>query len=111
MSVLVYSMEQGRTEKTIVRQCMLARNPIPEAIRNAPELLPGLGLYYDAFLELSPSRGRTALGEELAINWKDLHDYCSVYGIEGDQKEDFLVILRYLDQEFLNYKREKVGGS
>lgn len=47
------------------------------------------------------------MGEELAINWKDLHEYCYVYGIKGDQKEDFLIILRRLDQEYLTYKREK----
>ena len=104
-------MEQGRTEKTIIRQCILAKNPIPAAIRNAPELLPGLGFYYSAFLELSPSRGRTVMGEEIGIHWKDLHDYCSIYGITGEQKEDFLTIMRHLDHEYLSYKRSKMSES
>lgn len=79
--------------------------PIPAAIQNAPELLPGLDLFISAYTELSTCRqlGMT----EGPIPWLAMNAYCDVYEIDGDLRQEFFYILRQLDNEMMEYRESK----
>lgn len=111
MSVLTYAIEQGKTEKSVARQCVLNKAPIPEPILNAPMLFEGLQLHYEAFLELTRTRQHTVNGTELPIHWKEYLDYCSAYSIDGEQRDDFVYVLKQLDDRYLSYRRLKQNAT
>lgn len=105
MEVLLYFLEQGSVEQTIISQCMRENLPLPDKIQNAPDLLPGLELYYLAFMELSDSR---SMGMSLGpISWKVIHDYCVAIGLDTDQTEEMHYHLKQLDMCYLEHHRSK----
>lgn len=79
--------------------------PIPKEILNAPELLPGLELFYAAFNDLHTCR---PVGmAEGQIPWTTIDLYCERYDITGDQREDFFYHIRELDHAYLEHKSGK----
>lgn len=84
-----------------MEDCVRYRRPLPDAIRDAPELEFGLELFYIAFSDLSSSR---QLGEVVPgpIAWGDIQRYCEVYGIEGEQREDLFYHVQHLDKAYLD---------
>jgi hypothetical protein len=102
---LLYSLEQGQTEQLILQQCMRDRLPLPEKIKNAPELELGLELYWGAFFDLHTCR---PLGmEEGAIRWMDIHEYCNCLELSGGQRDDMHHHVRYMDDKYLEWKAKK----
>lgn len=78
-------------------------------IKNAPELLPGLNIYYDAFLELSTCR---AIGMSLGyIPWTAIKEYGEVYQFDSEQTEDLFYFVREMDQAFLKYHAKVQDGK
>jgi hypothetical protein len=66
----------------------------------------GLELYYIAFLELSTCR---AFGmSEGPIPWTAIQEYCLVNEIEGEQKEDLLVIIRDMDSCYIDWRNKEL---
>ena len=96
---------QGPIEKKIIEQCVRDHLPLPEKIKNAPALLPGLELFYNAFAALSSCRN-TGFGEG-EIPWNVISEYCDRNGIYGDQRDDTFFFVKELDSEYLAYKEEK----
>ena len=84
----------------------LARGmPIPEKIRNAPTLLPGLELYYDAFLDLNSCR---QLGMGVGpIPWMAVSDYAVAMGLSREQTEDLHHHMRAMDNAYSEYWSKK----
>lgn len=79
--------------------------PLPDRIQNAPELLPGLELYWLAFMELTDSR---TIGMGLGpIPWKVVHDYCVAYDLDEEQREAMHHHIRELDAAYLEHQRSK----
>ena len=79
--------------------------PLPDRIQNAPDLLPGLELYYLAFMELSDSR---SIGMGLGpIPWKVVHDYAQAYGLDSDQTEEMHFHIKEMDAAYLQHLRSK----
>lgn len=79
--------------------------PIPEVIKNAPDLMVGLELFYNAFVELNSSR---QFGfSEGPIPWKAIHDYCDANEIQGEQRSDLFYFVNEMDSEYLEILREK----
>lgn len=103
-------MEQGATESFIVKQCFQQNLPLPDTILNAPILFQGLELYYLGFKDLTTCRSQ-GYGSEGPINYMMIHDYCKIYEIEGEQREDFFFHLGALDQVYLKYKAKKLKDS
>lgn len=88
--------------------CVRQGLPLPDAIKNAPQLFLGLELYFQGFLELNDERQiGMAAGP---IPWRALQQYCEVYDIVGDQKEDFFFHIKSLDAEFLRWQGEQSKG-
>lgn len=106
---MLYSLEQGPVEQKIIGQCLKERLPFPDSIRDAPELLPGLELFFLGFLDLTTSR---SVGMGVGpIPWKVIFDYCQAYGMSIEQTEDMVFLIREMDTVFMNFMREKDGHT
>lgn len=89
----------------IVEQCVRMRSPYPDAIANAPELHPGLNLFYTAFLDLTSCR---TLGySQGPIPWLAIDHYCQANEIEGEQREDVFYHVAHLDKAYLDWSSKK----
>ncbi len=71
-------------------------------MKDAPELMPGLSLYFDGFVTLMSDRG------EMGIYWSSMRQYCADYGITGEQREYFYDIVKELDKVFMTYQADKI---
>ena len=84
---------------------MRSGEPIPERIANAPVLLPGLIVYYLAFLELSSCRsGGFSIGP---IPWSSIAMYAQLHEFEGEQLEDLFYFVQCLDSEYIKFKEKR----
>ena len=70
---------------------------MPKFLAEAPELLPGLALYYEAYSEL-----RT--GQE-PISWLAIDRYCQVHGIIGETRDLMFHYLRQMDNAMAKSKK------
>jgi hypothetical protein len=67
--------------------------------------MPGLNLFYMAFLDLTSCR---ALGyAQGPIPWLAIHHYCEAHGIEDEQREDVFYHVARLDKVYLDWSAEK----
>ena len=80
--------------------------PIPEKIKNAPELYMGLQLFFNAFTDLSSSRGASGLSEGL-IPWWVIQDYCDRNELDADTTEDMHYHICQLDLARAKYYKRK----
>lgn len=97
----------GDSERGIIQQARRTRQQIPEKILKAPVLEPGLDFYWSAFLLLSSERHT-----EGAIPWRAMQAYCDEIGrTDPDDRDDFYMLLRELDMEFLRLQAEKSKKS
>lgn len=86
------------------------RQPLPDFIRDAPSLAPGLHLYYDAFIDLSSCR-HVGMGVG-PIPWGDIYGYARVLGLDDEEEfSRFLALIRAMDAEYLEWERKKVKES
>jgi hypothetical protein len=92
-------------EQVIIESCIKRRQPLPEAIANAPTIHRGLEPYYVAFWELSTCRG-SGFGAG-PIPWLAINEYADREGWAGERYEDLVDFVRALDRTFLAYQREK----
>lgn len=90
-------------EQKIIEQAVKNRQPIPDAIANAPVLLFGLDFYFRAFMDLNTCRA-TGMGRG-PIPWVDLNTYADSTGLAGDDKEVFLYLLQKVDDEYLAWAK------
>jgi len=91
----------GPIEQNIVDQCLRFKTPIPERIANKPELLKGLDIYLQAFLDLSSDRTNEV------IAWSSIVTYAGYYGFDFEQTEDLIFFVRAMDEEYLKYVNRK----
>lgn len=79
--------------------------PIPDKIREAPELRIGLELFLTAFFDLSSSR-QVGMGIG-GIPWAAVQDYCDRLGIVGEQAEDLHYHVAQLDIVWIDHHQSK----
>lgn len=84
--------------------------PLPDKIANAPYLFQGLELFYMAFVDLTTCRGQ-GYGSEGPIGWLQIHEYCIVNDIQGEQREDTLYHVQHLDAAYLLFKGKKLKAA
>jgi len=95
----------GLNEAQILKQAVRQNLPIPDKIKNAPVLLPGLQFYFQSFLELSTCR---EIGmSEGQIPWTAIDRYASRYEMTEDDYERFLTLIRIVDAEYIRYRAKK----
>lgn len=80
--------------------------PLPDKIKNAPNLLPGLEFYYVAFMDLTSSRP-LGFGGVGALSWEVIQSYCSHYRLDDDQTEAMHHHMREMDMAYLEKMRKK----
>lgn len=84
--------------------------PPPSRILNAPELLPGLDFYMQAFNRLTASRqlGHGCIG---AIPYPAISLYCKDEGIDGDLREELFYHVEHLDAAYIRWQNEKAKAE
>lgn len=70
--------------------------PVPESIKNAPDLLFGLDLYYNAFQDLCGD-----------ITWRTINDYCNSLLLDEEQKEEMHYHLKRLNNIYYEHTQKK----
>lgn len=93
-------------EEVIMRECARSRSPLPEAIANAPELSPGLGLYFAAFFDLTTCRSQGAYSQG-PIPWTAIDRYAEANEFAGEQRQDLFHHVRAMDEAYLAWARER----
>ena len=74
--------------------------PTPDAMKNAPELWPGLDFYLTAFFDLDSQRSN---GEHISpIPWLAAEQYCDVFKLSETEKYEFHRIIRMVDQAHMS---------
>lgn len=94
----------------IIEQCLRARRPLPKRIQEAPELLPGLDFYLQAWFDLDSCRspgfdGRTR------IPWTAARLWAEEYGLEDEERDEFFYLLSELDTAYLGWEEKRRGGK
>ena len=102
---MLYFLEQGPIEKIIIRQCLKEKRDFPEKIKNAPELINGLDIFWDAFMELSDSRP-SGMGYG-CIPWVVINQYCRYHKFSADQEEAMHYHLKEMDLVFISHHARK----
>lgn len=99
----MYALTYGASEEAIIRQAEIARHPIPDFIKNKPELSVGLDVYLQAFFDLDSERTH-AFGPT-AIPTTAMLQYANAFKFDDEQTEDLVYFLGQMDSE--NLKRVK----
>lgn len=98
-------MVHGEVEADIISQAVRTNRPIPEKIRNAPRLMMGLELYYEAFMDLNSCRASGfGMGQ---IPWLAIFDYAVANGFSEEQTEDLLQHIRVMDHAYMDHHNKK----
>lgn len=73
-------------------------DPLPEAVKNKPELGLGLALYYNAWFDLDYERERpNPITRSMAFG------YARDYDFSNEQTEDLWYYMKAMDAKFLPY--------
>jgi hypothetical protein len=95
----------GKAEKRMIREAYRRKKPVPERIQNAPDLLLGLELYFDAFIELSTCRN-TGWAPGPIPFWS-IYEYCAKEDLDAEESEDMFFHIRHMDQAYLQFVESK----
>lgn len=107
--MLIHSLTSAPYEKIKLDECIRRGKPPPESMQQAPQLHPGLNLFYVAFLDLHTCR---QLGMTMGpIDWLAIDRYCQRYDIQGEQYEDMHYFVSRLDAAYLEHHRAKSDAN
>lgn len=98
-------LDMGKIEQNIAKQAVRHGQPIPNRILEAPELVPGLQLYLDAFYELDSERSY-GFGAG-PIPYTIILSYATTYELDAEQTEDLIYFVRRMDAAHLERMAEK----
>lgn len=99
---MLYAIEQGPIEQSVIVNCQRTRRPLPPSILNAPRLSPGLEIFFAAFFDLSSCR---VMGGP--IPWQATWNYATAYGYSEEQEEDLQYYITRMDGEYLQHMSKK----
>lgn len=104
-------MTYGSSEKTVLNQARLAGQPIPDFIKNKPELESGLDLYLRAYFDLDAER--THYFGPSAIPTTAIITYAKAFRFDEEELEDLVYFIRQMDSENLKRvaKLQKAKGN
>jgi hypothetical protein len=102
---LLYTLRQGPFETRILEDCYRNNRPLPRSIQEAPELLPGLSLYYGAYIELQSCRkDGFSTGR---VPWTEVQRYAVWSEFSAEQIEDLHHYVREMDAAYLDWAEEE----
>lgn len=106
--MLTYALTKGETEGTVVRTLAWEGQAIPQDIRERPELLPSLHVYWEAFAQLGTERG----GMGGPIPWSAIMRYGKWLKMSVDQRDDLVYHVRRMDDVLLeHHEKERKRNS
>ena len=82
----------------------------PPKIAGAPELQPGLEMYYSAFWALDSCRS-LGFGASGRIPWTAINTWCNRHGIIGEQRVDMEHHVDKLDLTLLKFQSDKAEAK
>lgn len=88
---------------------MRAGAKLPDRIANAPELMPGLQMFLQAFFDLDAER--THALSLTPIPWTSIRGYADAYAFDEEQTEDLLYHVRAMDNAHLKRLSNKNGDK
>lgn len=80
--------------------CFEAGRPLPDAIENEPQLMPGLNIYLEAYIALCPWRRDGYIPLDALVTW------CELYAIDPALLEDMLLHIPALDAAHRKHDHE-----
>jgi hypothetical protein len=102
---LLYVLEMSKIEQNIAKQSLRETGKLPERILNAPSLKLTNQFYFQAFFELDSERIN---GFDIGpIPWSSIVKYAEYHGFEYDEREDFLVFIRRMDNVYIDFVLKK----
>jgi hypothetical protein len=104
---LLYQLEQGPTEVTIIKAAQHGGFPLPNKIANAPQLTLGLDLYMQAFTDLTSCRAGT-YNSEGPIPWNAIYHWACVRDLTEEQFSDTCFMIGEMDEVYLAFKARKL---
>ena len=95
----------GPQQASIVELAMRQGRPIPKRIAEAPELMRGLDLYYEAFWRLDTCR---SVAMDLGpIPWTAVHAYGTEMRLSRRQRQDLHHHVTAMDLAYRKWVRER----
>lgn len=85
----------GSKEQSLAKQAMRAGQPLPDRIANAPQLIPGLHLYLNAFFDLDSERSHSFGYSRIPLS--AIREYAIAYEFEDYQQEDLIFFIKRMD--------------
>ena len=89
-------------EDAILSQCLRYGTAVPEVIRNAPELEPGLDFYYDAFSQLNTCR---VMGGPISVN--SIYEFGKLHEYTQEEILDLQYHVHRLDTAYVKHETAK----
>lgn len=86
---------------------MRENRPLPDRIQNAPSLLPGLALYYTAFMDLMGTRQMGGFGGIGPIGWDVIQYYAVSNELDADQTEALHTHIKAMDTYYMAHYNKK----
>jgi hypothetical protein len=84
--------------------------PIPKKIASSPSVLPGLEIFWQAFIKLEYE---ISIGMEGArrISWNSIHNYCLTNEIFGELASDVEYHVRALESAKIEFEMNKINSK
>ena len=95
----------GEHEQQIIEQAMEKGLKVPDRIVNQPDLMPGLELFKEAWENLNSDR--LSAFELGPIPTMAILNYARYFDIEGVDAQNFLFLIRYMDNAFIKFHDKK----
>lgn len=70
--------------------------PIPEKIKNKPNLNEDLFFYYQAFIDLDTTRSHA--NGATAISWLSIVEYAKFYHLDQEETLELVLVIRAMDK-------------
>lgn len=99
----------GTAEQNIINQCANSGEELPEEIANRPQLLFGLSFYIKAFDDLDTERSHSMGVTQ--IPWSKIVNYAHIEGMDKQETQDFVYIIRKVDDALCIYLDSQNGNS
>lgn len=88
-------------DEDLIRMAQQMGQPLPDRIKNRPELEDHLAFYYQAFLDLDSTRSHNM--SPTPISWLSIVKYASFYQLDDEDTHDLIKIIKEMDSVILKH--------
>lgn len=103
---MIFSLKfKPQFQRQIIERCDRQKLPLPADFLKSTDLLTGLALYWDSFWTLESCRP-SGWGL-MPLPWTTVKDYGIYLDLDGDDLDDFIQLVRDMDNAYLEFFRAK----